>query len=685
MTFFKHIFIVMDAWGKWPEGFLSGHVNAMGDFDECVDLNVGKYEASDPQTPTSFAGIYCNTYLAPYTDARFSKYWDTFPQKPTPGPTSSSTSIGGRKAVSPEKLWSLINMAYGIKLFPSVGVCFPNSCDQGDIEQILMNIFYSVLYDYPPTGNGTIWPAVEFCYVGKRPDFDAGDISVIALLGAITGLVVLSSVVDIWLNRGVEKPPKRGVAFQCLNSFSLYTNVPRWLSTRATADDLGCLHGIRFLSTAWVILGHTWFVVVYVPYWNLVDVKMLQEKLSMMTIFNCTVSVDTFFVLSGLLVAYNVLKMLAKTKGKLNIPMFYIHRYLRLTPVYAAIVGVMATLVPYAGRGPYWFIMERWSEICEDNWWTNMLYVNNFVNTSWLCQGEAWYLADDMQFYIISPLFLLPLYHWEMIGVIILAIFTVLSTISPILLVHYYDTAPTTIGTKVGTESVDIWYKDIYIKPYARIQTYFVGMWLGYILFKTKGKRVKLPYPIVALFWAISTVTALAVLYGIQDWFDPLAEIPKAPGLMYAGFSRFAWGISVAWIIFACVKGYGGLVNDFLSWKVFMPLGRLCYCAYLISLHLQMILHVSFKQPMAYSEYSMLNFFFAHMVMSFLVGFFFTLTIETPFMQLEKILFEGGGRRGVEQRPAVSQSGKDAREGIFYNSKPGGVIVAEEKSDSTKN
>lgn len=73
-----------------------------------------------------------------------------------------------------------------------------------------MNIFYSVLYDYPPTGNGTIWPAVEFCYVGKRPDFDAGDISVIALLGAITGLVVLSSVVDIWLNRGVEKPPKRG-------------------------------------------------------------------------------------------------------------------------------------------------------------------------------------------------------------------------------------------------------------------------------------------------------------------------------------------------------------------------------------------------------------------------------------------------------------------------------------------
>ncbi|OXA43963.1 Nose resistant to fluoxetine protein 6 [Folsomia candida] len=322
---------VIDAWGKWPEGFLSGHVNALGDFDECVDLNVGKYAPSNPQTPSSFAGRYCNTYLSPYTEARFSKYWATFPQRPTPGPTTAPpTSIGGRKAVSPAKLWSLISIAYGIKLFPSVGVCFPNTCEQSDIEQILMNIFHSVLYDYPTNGTGKMWPAVEFCYVGKKPDLDAGDFSVIALLGVITALVVVSSVVDIWLNRGVDKPPKRGVAFQCLNSFSMYTNIPRWLSTRATADDLGCLHGIRFLSTAWVILAHTWFVVIYIPYWNLVDVKMLQEKIMIMTVINSTVAVDTFFVLSGLLVAYNVLKMLTKTKGKLNIPMFYIHRYLSL-------------------------------------------------------------------------------------------------------------------------------------------------------------------------------------------------------------------------------------------------------------------------------------------------------------------------------------------------------------------
>ena len=47
-----------------------------------------------------------------------------------------------------------------------------------------------------------------------------------------------------------------------------------------------------------------------------------------MAVLNGSVSVDTFFVLSGALVAYNVLKELDKRQG-LNVPMLYIHRYLR--------------------------------------------------------------------------------------------------------------------------------------------------------------------------------------------------------------------------------------------------------------------------------------------------------------------------------------------------------------------
>ena len=36
-----------------------------------------------------------------------------------------------------------------------------------------------------------------------------------------------------------------------------------------------------------------------------------------------------------------------------------------------------------------------------------------------------------------------------------------------------------------------------YAKPYTRIPTYLVGMVMGYILFKLKGKKVKIPPVII--------------------------------------------------------------------------------------------------------------------------------------------------------------------------------------------
>jgi peptidoglycan/LPS O-acetylase OafA/YrhL len=51
----------------------------------------------------------------------------------------------------------------------------------------------------------------------------------------------------------------------------------------------------------------------------------------MQVITNATVSVDSFLVLSGLLVAYTLLKELDRSKGRFNVLLFYVHRYLRYT------------------------------------------------------------------------------------------------------------------------------------------------------------------------------------------------------------------------------------------------------------------------------------------------------------------------------------------------------------------
>jgi len=51
-------------------------------------------------------------------------------------------------------------------------------------------------------------------------------------------------------------------------AFSFYTNIEKWSSTDTSEGNLGCLHGLRFLSMCWVVLGHTWAVLMFGPIWN---------------------------------------------------------------------------------------------------------------------------------------------------------------------------------------------------------------------------------------------------------------------------------------------------------------------------------------------------------------------------------------------------------------------------------
>lgn len=55
----------------------------------------------------------------------------------------------------------------------------------------------------------------------------------------------------------------------------------------------------------------------------------LYQEWTMQAITSFSVSVDTFFVMSGLLVAYSLFRELDRNDGRMNLVFFYLHRYLR--------------------------------------------------------------------------------------------------------------------------------------------------------------------------------------------------------------------------------------------------------------------------------------------------------------------------------------------------------------------
>ena len=119
---------------------------------------------------------------------------------------------------------------------------------------------------------------------------------------------------------------------ELFQSFSLRKNLTKLLGiTLPSKDHLACLDGIRFLSITWVMLGH-WFAGFEGAFKvnNLFQsFKITEGNFWFQVIDNAFVSVDTFFLLSACLVCYLTMKELDKTKGKINVPLYYIHRYLR--------------------------------------------------------------------------------------------------------------------------------------------------------------------------------------------------------------------------------------------------------------------------------------------------------------------------------------------------------------------
>jgi peptidoglycan/LPS O-acetylase OafA/YrhL len=90
---------------------------------------------------------------------------------------------------------------------------------------------------------------------------------------------------------------------------------------------------MRVISMCWVIMGHTIQFGTSLSTSNAYMYGEVVTRSSMSIVLQALFSVDTFFFLSGLLASHLLLLELRK-KGHINWLMYYVHRFLRLTPIY---------------------------------------------------------------------------------------------------------------------------------------------------------------------------------------------------------------------------------------------------------------------------------------------------------------------------------------------------------------
>ncbi|XP_063973243.1 nose resistant to fluoxetine protein 6-like [Diachasmimorpha longicaudata] len=420
--------------------------------------------------------------------------------------------------------------------------------------------------------------------------------------------------------------------------FSVFTNSKDLFRTSLTKGSVASLHGIRFLGMVWIIMLHTSLFGQ-----EFIDNKTWSLRTGMtfvaQILTNGALAVDTYFFLSGFLLCHIFLKVARysedamlpeeKPRKKFGLEKFaqaIVARFIRLTPAYMMVIGIAEMNAHFYNRTSTFYMIERPQDTCPKYWWRNLLYINNFYSREELCLSWSWYLSNDTQYFIFGMALLLisTRYFHTAVGIFIASLFA--SCLIPGYVAYIYDYVPTLD---------ELWntFHIFYAPPWMRMGPYLVGMATAYLLFKLENK-LNVGRKTLWFLWICGGSCNFLVLFGMYN-----KTVPIVPVSIYMGLNRTAWGVGIAWIVIACSTNQGGIINTILTFRGWIPLSKLTYCAYLLNPFIIDSVYLSSEATVHTDLLLNGTTSFGFLLTSYAAAFVMYLMFEAPFILLLKLYF----------------------------------------------
>eukprot|EP01105_Mastigella_eilhardi_P027091 TRINITY_DN8180_c0_g1_i2.p1 TRINITY_DN8180_c0_g1~~TRINITY_DN8180_c0_g1_i2.p1 ORF type:complete len:589 (-),score=85.16 TRINITY_DN8180_c0_g1_i2:22-1788(-) len=461
----------------------------------------------------------------------------------------------------------------------------------------------------------------------RRLKDSVGGIVMVAILSFLGFLAILSTGYEVFrefypqkapekkLEDGSPKLPSRRALpsrrEQWLRSFGLIGNVTS-LTLEDEANFFSWFNCWRFISMCWIMMAHFFLdhVDAAIPsniYWI---AKTWFRRFLSNIFLSADPTMETFFFMGGMLMAWSLYKKLKQ--GRMDAKewmLHFLHRYLRLTPIYIIVLFATHYLVPLMARGPYAMWMSKDYDYCAKYWWTNVLYVNNFIpkEASLECMGQCWFLAVDMQLYIFIGTPLTVLLFWKPLVGVAIAIATVLASAGASFGLAWAEDMPV---CKANPNWLT-YYNDNHVKPWMRMGVYAIGVLLGVLIVESEKNKQKIKDFFKTwmrfILLSLSVGTILTIIFstyplyhsGIVDCWTKWSSFQNS---LYWGATRPAWGISLAIMTYLFWLDRSSLLCRFQSAYVWAVPSRLVYCVYLFHPEFIFLLVFSAATPYIYTD-----------------------------------------------------------------------------------
>ncbi|XP_054710723.1 nose resistant to fluoxetine protein 6-like [Uloborus diversus] len=614
----------IDATGKIPPGILEGTSISVGDYDECLDIEVGRRD--DPPKTTEevvFRGKYC--LLESHRPEGINRAIEDFQNGNLDSPIA--------------KTKTLLNMFVRYKHLTNntfkLGICMPSKCSKRDLENLLNTDTFQFA--------GKI--TVSYCkqkdnYVEKSADI----ILIICIFSVILAAMIIGTTLDVLLRLfkrdkiSKTNPAIRNYLIQVARSTSLYNNALEVLNTENCTETIKCLCGLRPITVMLTIYSHTYghlHLLHFQKFSKAANFLKFFESFTFSGIANGSVGMDTMAFIAGITITYNRWRFISeKGKVNLNVCKLLCGRYCRMTAAQLLAISVFLVL-PLIGSGPFWKpYMGPMLNNCRERWWMNILYINNFWPSIDACLYQTWVLAVIMQLTLISAIIIWILKKSRKFGILTCAAL-VLSCIIGVAVITITQQLPGSMAFfMLDFRTAPITWRDIYILPYDHLGPFCIGLLAGYFLGEKKDE-LPISRATSVLLWISSTICNTAVLFGLYSYRHG-EKMEPALSAFYAVMHRNVWALGIGWLVVACATRHGGAVTRVLHSKVFIPMDRLCYMAFLMHIPIMYFHSGVLRERMYMGHIEMLFLAVGYIALSFLVSFVLHIIFVQPYYVIER-------------------------------------------------
>ncbi|XP_055604209.1 nose resistant to fluoxetine protein 6-like [Uranotaenia lowii] len=486
-------------------------------------------------------------------------------------------------------------------------------------------------------------------------DVDLLDWSFLLIFALLIALTLISTLFDKSINYKMStahyKQPLDSKKKTALASFSILRNWYRLAarSHSSKSKELRFLNFFRVITMILVILGHAALLTIISPSSNSITLELLYHDIGSMILTSGTQITQTFMFISGLLMALFIVDMVDVKKVKLGVVhwiKFILLRYLRLTPVYAFVVLLHATWLIKLRDGPIWLRHhEKEMSNCRENWWTNLLYVNNHIESNHPCVQQAWYLGAEFQCFVIGLTVLLIAVRIRRFMISIVSIATLACLIGQGTVIYFEKlegTFPITLESQRFVLQKDRLYLMAYIPFYINVGNYMCGVLTALIfLHQTENNYNPVKSKWFRISWYLSfpvIVTSLLVhyIFYVYEFSKPALWIA-----IYFPVTKNLWGVWMGFVFLGLVNNIMPVTRRIMNHPVFEVLGRLSYSTYLAHAFVMRLIFLNTRGPAHFSEFTMISHTCASVLLSCFMGLFLSFILELPVSCLLKLAFEG--------------------------------------------